>query len=135
MASVTAQNQALRIGPRVIVARTCPWCVRFLGAQHFNRNSAGYFDKVCSACRAAKARSNPRYRRVQSSSSATIHARLQSASQGSAQRHGAEWTGLDLEIAARADLSVSEIASMLGRSYYSVVTMRRAARASETAQG
>jgi hypothetical protein len=42
-----------------------------------------------------------------------------------AARHGQQWTGTDLEMAARKDLTVAEIAAVLGRSLRSVSTMRQ----------
>lgn len=42
-----------------------------------------------------------------------------------ATRYGMEWTGPELEIAARSDLTAREAALMIGRTYASVKTMRK----------
>lgn len=42
-----------------------------------------------------------------------------------ARNHKKEWTGPELEIAARDDLSTREAAEKLGRTFRSVQTMRR----------
>lgn len=46
--------------------------------------------------------------------------------EGTAHRKGVQWTGPELEIASRADLSVTEIAELLGRTYCAVVSKRKA---------
>jgi Homeodomain-like domain len=73
----------------------------------------GYTDYGCrcATCSRAKAAYFARY-------TARRDAELPAA------RRGAEWTGPDLEIAMRDDLSITEIARMLGRSYSTVVRMR-----------
>lgn len=45
-----------------------------------------------------------------------------------AERHRRAWTGPELELAARDDLSIAEIAKLLGRTTHSVVNMRRKLR-------
>lgn len=47
----------------------------------------------------------------------------------SATRYGLQWTGPELEVASRTDLTATEIALMLGRSYSSVKTIRKKLRA------
>jgi hypothetical protein len=42
-----------------------------------------------------------------------------------ATRYGMEWTGPELEVAARSDLTAREAALMIGRTYASVKTMRK----------
>lgn len=46
------------------------------------------------------------------------------ASRDMAFNHGKEWTGPEMETAARPDLSAAEVAALLGRSVYAVRTMR-----------
>lgn len=46
--------------------------------------------------------------------------------QETAHRRGNQWTGPELEIASRTDISVTEIAKMLGRTYFAVVSKRKA---------
>lgn len=45
-----------------------------------------------------------------------------------ATNHGRKWTGPELEIALREDLSVAEAAALLGRTFYAVSTARHSAR-------
>jgi hypothetical protein len=42
-----------------------------------------------------------------------------------ARRHYAQWTGPELELLSRSDLSTRDIARLIGRSYYAVETKRR----------
>lgn len=42
-----------------------------------------------------------------------------------ATRHGYEWTGLDLEIADRRELTSREVAAMLGRTVFAIENMRK----------
>jgi hypothetical protein len=42
-----------------------------------------------------------------------------------ARRRGYQWTGPELEVLSRRDLTNREVAEMLGRSYYGVVHKRR----------
>lgn len=51
-------------------------------------------------------------------------ARRNRQSQESAYRAGLQWTGPELELASRPDLSIGQVAAMLGRSYWSVHTKR-----------
>lgn len=41
-----------------------------------------------------------------------------------AERNGQQWTGPELEIATRSDISVKDAAEMLGRTFYAVQRMR-----------
>lgn len=43
-----------------------------------------------------------------------------------ARRHYAQWTGPELELASRRDLSTRQVAQMIGRTYWAVQTMRAA---------
>lgn len=58
---------------------------------------------------------------------ADMAARSLDSGRWEAERHGVQWTGPDLEIATRPDLSITEAARMLGRTYNSVASMRRRA--------
>lgn len=46
----------------------------------------------------------------------------------SARRHNAQWTGPELELALRSDLSARQVAEMIGRTLWAVSTMRRRLR-------
>lgn len=102
----------------------------------------GYFDKACrceecvSWYTAALARNaehklqhyrlNAQERIRQSVAQTKVR---NDSSRTSAHCHGNVWTGPELEIAAREDLSVPEIAQMLGRTILAVAAQRRAIRA------
>ncbi len=51
--------------------------------------------------------------------------RLNDRTRDGAHKHYAEWTGPELELAARSDLSASQVAGMIGRSMYAVKHKRR----------
>jgi hypothetical protein len=65
-----------------------------------------------------------RDRRYRPAKRATDAAR-QARTVDNARRHGYVWTGPELELTAREDLTIEQIALMLGRSYYAVKTARR----------
>jgi hypothetical protein len=52
--------------------------------------------------------------------------RHQGETKPSARRHYAQWTGPELELASRRDLSTRQVAQMIGRTYWAVQTMRAA---------
>jgi hypothetical protein len=54
-----------------------------------------------------------------------VQRRHQTATAFKAHRHKLQWTGPELEIASRADLSASDVARMLGRSYWAVTNIRK----------
>lgn len=54
-----------------------------------------------------------------------LSVRHQAEAKARAHRHGAQWTGPELELASRRDLSTLDVAHMIGRSYWAVETMRR----------
>lgn len=55
-------------------------------------------------------------------------------SRESARRHGLMWTGPELEVASREDLSAAQVAAMLGRTLRAVQTMRERMRKEPTLQ-
>lgn len=67
----------------------------------------------CEICREAKKQDR------------AIHTgKLQRKSLAGARRGGYQWTGPELELAARDDLTISEIAARLGRSYTAITVIR-----------
>jgi hypothetical protein len=71
----------------------------------------------CEACMAARAAEKLKQQY-----------QYQDASSDKATRHRAEWTGPELEIAARTDLSNREVAAMLGRTFFAVNAKRKQLR-------
>lgn len=136
-----------------LLARSCIECGVFKMAENFQR-SPGKYGSNCSACRwTALARDHKwspertrayfdgkkdefsekraiRYRENRDSElqRSTAHAKkLNEATIPSARRsaESLQWTGPELElVATRDDLTVSELASMLGRTYYAVTRKR-----------
>lgn len=53
---------------------------------------------------------------------------MQSALSNKAKNNRKQWTGPELELASREDLSASQVASKLGRTLYAVKHMRRKLR-------
>lgn len=94
--------------------RPSPGEVRTHGLSGYNR------DCRCEICREAK--------RADNSDFSGARAILQQKSLGDAKRRGYQWTGPELELAARDDLPVSEIAARLGRSYAAVTVIRHKIR-------
>jgi hypothetical protein len=71
-------------------------------------------------------RTNATVREVERQRSREYYARVQRATQVRAHRSGEIWTGPDLEIATRGDLSAGEAAKMLGRTLAGVMWARKA---------
>jgi hypothetical protein len=46
-------------------------------------------------------------------------------SRDTAERHGKQWTGPELELAARPDLTARQVAEMTGRTHHAVKTVRK----------
>ncbi len=87
----------------------------------------------CDVCVAAAAAANKpnmqKYRerhreRVNAVQRAKAQAR-QARSLETARRYGYEWTGPELELAARKDLTATQVAAMIGRTVAAVMTARR----------
>lgn len=55
-------------------------------------------------------------------------ARAQQSTVDTATHRGGQWTGAELEVAARTDLSAREVAAMLGRTYHGVMAARHRIR-------
>lgn len=72
-----------------------------------------YWGCRCEECKEAAAASTRRRRGA-----------YQSRTLSQARNYGKEWTGPELELAARTDLTAEEVASMLGRTYAAVARMR-----------
>jgi hypothetical protein len=78
----------------------------------------------CDVCRAANDAANEVY----SENRLEHMRRAQAESLDGAKRHGREWTGPELEVAARKDLSAREVAKTLGRTFAAVNAVRKKLR-------
>lgn len=85
----------------------CPECNRRRALEHWER------DRHDNERRAYRTRRNQQ---------AVAYNNSQALAQ--AANHYKDWTGPELEIAARKDLSASQVAKMLGRTIYAVKTVR-----------
>lgn len=97
---------------RTVLAATCSVCDELLPGSRFNSSRRMGF--TCEECD-----------RVRSSQS---QRQSQAVSLQSARRRGFVWTGPDMELVMRDDLTLAELASMLGRTYASVAAMRTKVR-------
>lgn len=114
------------------LARTCPGCGDLLTTPDpLIRKDAGPLPK-CARCRTRKAverrrkRSSidPEYRKRLRANTARNQGRRELETTPTAARSGYEWTGPELEVAARPDLTARQAAEMIGRSYYAVKRAR-----------
>lgn len=101
----------------ILIAKTCGKCGEFKPAEAFMALARGGHLGTCEEC-------------VWKPMPEILQAAISETRQ-SARRHGYQWTGPELEIAARDDLSVKEAALMLGRSFYAVETARKKLRAGD----
>lgn len=94
------------VGERRLVARSCESCGGLLPAAAFRELKAAYLSHQCTACRAAQ--------------KAALEHEQWRQTVARATRYGAAWTGPELEIAARPDLTAMDAALMLGRTVKAV---------------
>ena len=112
--------------------KTCSTCSiekrgpEFTVAQRLSQKP--YLEAQCKRCKAAYEKSrrerDPSYRERLRTRSREAYERRQAASLELAVNLHKEWTGADLETALRPDLSVSQAASMLGRTVQSIQSQR-----------
>lgn len=96
---------------------------RVAEAPHGTRSGYKSWGCHCDACRtAAGAGRRPRTRRE----TPWTYKRVQDETADHAHRRGYQWTGPELELASRDDLTSSEVARMLGRTYSAVKNKRAA---------
>lgn len=128
--STRAANRLLRLGqvpgpPQYLglraIALTCGQCGTLRTALPARRSAR----PRCPLCNAAAVRrwekGNLERRRRNRTSS---RRRAQNATADRAVNSGKEWTGPELEVAARVDLTSAEAAVLLGRTVYGVMTVR-----------
>lgn len=94
------------------------------------RDREGFLIRTCNHCRWSNWKTG--------ASDAQVVAKKESArlkikslndeTREAAHRSGLQWTGIELELASRDDLTVAAVASMTGRSYEAVVHARRKVR-------
>jgi len=82
----------------------------------------------CEICRAANAERTARYRHTHRAAIKAVRRQDQTETAQQAHRLGYVWTGPELELAMRSDLTVKQIALMIGRTYSAVSRMREKLR-------
>lgn len=119
-------KEAAAIGTRPLVAKTCPLCEELLPAWRFQKQQRGFYATNCARCnqRERMAQMDPEKRaRILNDALARSKAENDRA-RDHAWRNGEQWTGPELELVAREDLSVKQVAAMIGRTPYAVSTRR-----------
>lgn len=118
--AVRKRARPWHVGPRTLLARTCEQCGVLLSGDQF---PTGTTDKIpgrsCKEC-APKGHSPEAVERARQNAKD-----LNVESRAEAGRHGYQWTGPELEIAARPDLTAREVAAMLGRTIAAVKAARQ----------
>jgi hypothetical protein len=100
-----------------LVAKTCTDCGELRAGDRFLK-SADQWSRKCLDCLVPHLRA--------------AVAAAQTETRRHASRHGQEWTGAELEVAQRPDLSTRTVAVMLGRTFYAVETQRKLLTAGHT---
>lgn len=131
--SMTA-NETLRRGgtlkpPRTLpyrtLAKTCPKCGDlWTTPDHLLRKDSGPLPQ-CRKCSRRKARDKDKQRLGAGQSRTKVRRqRRQEETVNGARNHRKEWTGPELEVAARAELTTREVATILGRTFHAVAHKR-----------
>lgn len=108
-----------------LVAKTCLGCGQLKMAHEYGMQSTGTsHHSKCKSCRNEYLRD----KRIEDQEFAELSLesarRIQSETLPHAKNHGKEWTGPELELLARPELSASEIAKVIGRTLYAVKSQR-----------
>ena len=107
-------------------------------AQHGDPSMWQTYGCRCEVCDTARRqyrreweydRLSPSERSKAMDSLAGARAGLQAQTAATALRRGAPWTGPEMELVARDDLTVTEVAQMIGRTFHAVSHARSALRA------
>lgn len=126
----------LMVGRRTLIAKTCLACGELLPAARFQRQVRGYYATTCGRC-------------VQSGWIAGLptdereallrHRQAEVARQNAEMRPGARrhrqlWTGPELELVERRELTAVQVAAMIGRTPHAVRTQRKLLNRSDPAK-
>lgn len=119
----TKPNAALK--PRWVLAKTCTGCGRFRQGDDFRTSrSLQQSPHKASRCKDCERRYLAEHRKESGHDSEARYAREAQSESGVAPRKGQEWTGPEIEILSREDLTAKQIAQMTGRTYFAVVQAR-----------
>lgn len=122
--AVDARQRATHVGTRRLLARSCDECGDFLDSSCF-RVDHDVPGRTCRVCLDAALTDEQRARNRAGQSRSK--ARAQQDTLPTAHHHGYQWTGPELEVALRNDLTTREKAKILGRSYAATNTARQKA--------
>lgn len=114
------------VGPRTLLARTCNDCGLLMPRSSFPRGGGGERGHVCHSCVTLSL--TPQQRQARAVWADRQLQQKQDATRDTARRHGQHWTGAELEIALREDISTMEAAVMLGRTYAATCAAKAKAR-------
>lgn len=118
------------VGLRTLLARTCGDCGDLKPGSAFPPNKGGYRDSTCYACRGARhrvTRSDEQHAHERVQARARLKVKQAATVAAEPRHHGDDWTGPELELlATRPDLPVTELALMLGRTYFATAQQRHA---------
>ena len=133
------ENDPQQIGTRTLLAMTCKKCGRLqpgtafrLSGQSKGRTRMGRWDRrtwygPCATCRSR--RNDELVRRDEdrlAKSHKTFNQRMKRANDAMPQpRKGYQWTGPELEVIERRDLTARQAGVLIGRSKYAVEEMRK----------
>lgn len=125
-----------RTSPYRVLARTCPGCEDLLITPiHLVLKSAGPLPR-CRRCSVSQVTANrnrrqrvdPEFRRKLRRRTDRLRKRMNDALNDAAVNHGKQWTGPELEILCREDLTHRQAAEALGRTLYAVRHQRQLLR-------
>lgn len=118
--------------PFRLLARTCPKCGELVTTPYDRIRKSAWprLDNCPCIIRASvtgqavKVATDESYRKRIRHQLSAAAIRANNLTRDTARNHGKEWTGPELELAARLELSASEVARMLGRTINAVRTVR-----------
>jgi hypothetical protein len=118
------------VGSRTLLAKTCKQCGELRPGSAFHLNHLGKHhcgrDSVCTRCRKRRSRELIRQdetRRIATNEQSARAAKRRNHAMPQ-PRGGYQWTGPELEIIEREDLTAQQAGLMIGRSLSAVYTMR-----------
>jgi hypothetical protein len=110
-----------------LIAKTCPQCGAFLPASAFEVKRDGGRRHICAPCQSdvflERYRADEQFRAQTNANALRHHAKSQISTIDRAHHAGMEWTGPELEIVMREDLTRPQKAEMLGRTHYAISQM------------
>lgn len=119
------------VGPRSLLAKSCNRCGEVLPADRFGRTTTNGWHPTCRRCIGVEYRQRrPKVEVVAGWRSDYVRTQ-QSRFPGGIERNGLIWTGPEVELCSRTDLSAREVAGMLGRSIFAVRRQRALLKAEE----